>query len=199
MHPLLFSLDISQDAISRPASGSKNRSSAKGARLESEENALGPFLRLRAFSELSCVDEKDAGMGWGPAKRGGAFAPYKRFAAGKTLAEAEFTAQPLAALLPCGCGVLLVGASAEHSNAEGWSRPPGGGTQKRRHDLRSCLLFGKGRLKSIFLRPDKTAAKRRPQTKPEPSDSGSGLEAKKFPVRHRASPQGGDSCQTGNF
>ena len=42
--------------------------------------------------------------------------PYERFAAGKTSAEAEFTAQPLAALPPYGCGVPLAGASAEHFN-----------------------------------------------------------------------------------
>ena len=47
---------------------------------------------------------------------GGAFPPYKRFAAGKTSAQAEFTAQPLAALPPYGCGVPLAGASAEHLN-----------------------------------------------------------------------------------
>ena len=45
---------------------------------------------------------------------GGAGAPYERFAAGKTSAQAEFTAQPLAALPPYGCGVPLAGTSAEH-------------------------------------------------------------------------------------
>ncbi len=38
----------------------------------------------------------------------------ERFAAGKTSAQAEFTAQPLAALPPYGCGVPLAGTSAEH-------------------------------------------------------------------------------------
>ena len=41
-------------------------------------------------------------------------APYERFATGKTSAQAEFTAQPLAALPPYGCDVPLEGASAEH-------------------------------------------------------------------------------------
>ena len=63
---------------------------------------------------MPCVDEKDADIRLGPARRGGAFAPYKRFVAGETLAEAEFTAQPLAALPPYGCGVPLAGASPEH-------------------------------------------------------------------------------------
>ena len=44
----------------------------------------------------------------------GAFAPCERFAAGKTSAQAGFTAQPLAALPPYGCGVPLAGIPAEH-------------------------------------------------------------------------------------
>ena len=44
----------------------------------------------------------------GKAAPGGA---YKCFACGKTLAEAEFTAQPLAALPPYGCGTPLAGAA----------------------------------------------------------------------------------------
>ena len=42
-------------------------------------------------SFLPCPNTLDAEQDRGPAWRGGAFAPYKRFAAGKTLAEAEFT------------------------------------------------------------------------------------------------------------
>ena len=41
---------------------------------------------------LSCPLTIDAGQDRGPAQRGGAFAPYKRFAAGKTLAQGEFIA-----------------------------------------------------------------------------------------------------------
>ncbi len=33
----------------------------------------------------------DAGRKWGPTQWGGAFAPYERFAGGKTSAQAEFT------------------------------------------------------------------------------------------------------------
>ena len=40
---------------------------------------------------LSGVERKDAGHDRGPARRGGAFAPCERFAAGKTSAQAEFT------------------------------------------------------------------------------------------------------------
>ena len=40
---------------------------------------------------LSCPQSIDAGQDRGPAQRGGAFAPYKRFAAGKTLAQGQFT------------------------------------------------------------------------------------------------------------
>ena len=69
---------------------------------------------MRSGTFLPCVDEKDADIRLGPARRGGAFAPYKRFVAGETLAEAEFTAQPSAALPPYGCGVPLAGASPEH-------------------------------------------------------------------------------------
>ena len=73
---------------------------------------------------------------------GGAFAAFERFTAGKTSAEAEFTAQPLADLPPYGCGVPPAGVSAEHLKSKGWGRPPGGGTQKERHDLRRVFLFG---------------------------------------------------------
>ena len=45
----------------------------------------------QGIPELSCVGEKDTDVGRGPTRRGGAFAPYKRFAAGETLAGAEFT------------------------------------------------------------------------------------------------------------
>ena len=72
----------------------------------------------------------------------------------ETLAQAEFTAQPLAALPPYGCGVPLAGASAKHSNHEGRRPPPAAGTQKERHDQRSCLSW-MGRLKSIFLNREK--------------------------------------------
>ena len=68
-----------------------------------------------------------------PAQRGGAFATYKRFAAGKTSAEAEFTAQPLAALSPYGCGVPLAGASAEHLK---FPRNP-----KKKHLQSRCFFF----------------------------------------------------------
>ena len=68
-----------------------------------------------------------------PAQRGGAFATYKRFAAGKTSAEAEFTAQPLAALSPYGCGVPLAGASAEHLK---FPRNP-----KKKHLQSRCFCF----------------------------------------------------------
>lgn len=40
---------------------------------------------------LSCPNTLDAGQDRGPTQWGGAFAPYERFAAGKTSAEAEFT------------------------------------------------------------------------------------------------------------
>ena len=40
---------------------------------------------------MSCTNTLGAGQDRGPTRWGGAFAPYKRFAAGKTLAEAEFT------------------------------------------------------------------------------------------------------------
>ena len=43
-----------------------------------------------ACSGVPCVEEREAGIGWGSARRGGAFAPYERFAAGKTSAQGEF-------------------------------------------------------------------------------------------------------------
>ena len=61
--------------------------------------------------------------------------PYERFAAGKTSAEAEFTAQPLAALPPYGCGVPLAGASAEHFNQ---------GSVAEYELQRSLILCGQG-------------------------------------------------------
>ena len=35
-------------------------------------------------------------------------------------------------------------ADPEHLNAEGWSRPSGGGTQKERHAFQRVFLFGGG-------------------------------------------------------
>ncbi len=39
----------------------------------------------------SCVNRMGASQSWGPTRWGGAFAPYKRFAPGKTLAQGQFT------------------------------------------------------------------------------------------------------------
>ena len=49
-----------------------------------------------------------------PPQAGRRFAPYERFAAGKTSAQGQFTAQPLTAPLSYGCGVPLAGACPEH-------------------------------------------------------------------------------------
>ncbi|MHA5220252.1 hypothetical protein [Dysosmobacter sp. Phy] len=76
---------------------------------------------------------------------GGAFAPYERFAAGKTSAQGEFTAQPLAALPPYGCGVPLAGASPEHSNHRRVEPPFG-----RRNPKKERHLLSDGSHRYIF-------------------------------------------------
>ena len=52
-----------------------------------------------------------------------AFAVFERISAGKTSAEGRLR-------------------RPEHSNAEGWSRPPGGGTQNERTSVRMSFHFG---------------------------------------------------------
>ena len=88
---------------------------------------------------------------------GGASAPYERFAAGKTSAQAEFI-------------------SAEHIKSKGWSRPLGGEVHKK-VILTNVLSFRPVLIKKIqALARSKPAAQRRPQT--EAQRSGFGLEAR---------------------
>ena len=57
----------------------------------------------------------------------------------ETLPQGQFTAQPLAALPPYGCGVPLAGASAEDVN----SRPKGSQTRRRVWDMQTEFNLGK--------------------------------------------------------
>ena len=75
-----------------------------------------------ACSGVPCVEEREAGIGWGSARRGGAFAPYERFAAGKTSAQGEFI-------------------SPEHLKSNEWRTPSAAKTQKERHTSRRVFLF----------------------------------------------------------
>ena len=60
----------------------------------------------------------------------------------KTLAQAEFTAQPSAALLPYGCGAPLAGASAQHLDHRRVKPPTGRRNPKRRTSAESrCPSF----------------------------------------------------------
>ena len=68
---------------------------------------------------MPCIEERDADIGWDPARRGGAFAPYERFAAGKTSAQGEFI-------------------SPEHLKSNEWRTPSTAKTQKERH---KCGIF----------------------------------------------------------
>ena len=109
--------------------------------------------------------ERD-GQSWRPSPTGllagGANAPYERFAASKTSAQAEFT-------------------SAEHLDHRRVERANGLRNSKKKHLQSRCFFFWKGRLKSIFPSPRKC----RPQGGPQPraQRSGSRLEAKKKHVR----------------
>ena len=98
--------------------------------------------------------------------------------AAKTLAQAEFTAQPSAALLPYGCGAPLAGASAQHLDHRRVEPPTGRRNPKRRTSAFSrCPSFWTGRLKSIFF-PRQAKPPRSGGTQPRAQRSGSRLEAR---------------------
>ena len=100
----------------------------------------------------------------------GAFAPYGRFAAGKTAAQAEFT-------------------SAAHCKHRGVERANGPRNQKRKGFRSEALSFWKGRLKSIFPIYDNTS-----KGSPLPAFWPAALLRRKF-----GAAKGGEELRRGGF